>query len=85
MTGVPGHLWGIFTLDPNGSGLTAITNSQGQQDDPAWAPTGTHLTDAKVVIGRFQIFRIRADGAGVVNLSNNGSNEYGARWSPIFR
>lgn len=86
MSGLPAHVtFDIVTFNIDGSGLTALTNSNDQDNEPRWAPTGTHLLFSRYIGGHFQTFRINADGSHDTRISQNSNDEYGADWSPIVR
>ena len=33
----------IFVMNPDGSGITSISNSRGRDEDPAWSPDGMRI------------------------------------------
>ncbi len=59
---------------------------------PVWSPDGTRIAFGIVRIGRApgyydygtpgDIYVIKPDGDGLVNLTNSPSHEYGPAWSP---
>ena len=69
----------IFSIDPDGSGLTAL----GPGFSPAWSPDGTKIAFSYLDNSRFsQVFVMNADGSGrrqVTTTQPGGSNP---TWSP---
>jgi Tol biopolymer transport system component len=85
----------IFTIRPDGSGLTQLSNTHGNDAHLAWSPDGEHLlfatsrmgfkdealyTDAPQPYG--EIFVMRADGTQVQQLTDDQWEEGGPAWLP---
>jgi TolB protein len=70
--------FGLFTMRPDGSGLTQLTPGAMTADGPAsWSPAGDRLAFAGSVNGFEDVFVIGADGTGLTNISNTPRvNEY---------
>jgi TolB protein len=85
----------IFTIHPDGSGLTQLSHTHGNDAHLAWSPDGTHLlfatsrmgfkdealyTEAPQPYG--EIFAMRADGTDVQQLTDDQWEEGGPAWLP---
>src|SRR5918992_2200062 len=81
---------GIFTANPDGSGLTLLFDVPGVFDSaPAWSPDGDRIafeSDAKLAGGNpegdREIFVMNADGSGVRQVTSNAVHDEGPAWSP---
>jgi TolB protein len=81
---------GIFTANPDGSGLTSLFDVPGVYDSaPAWSPDGRRIafeSDADLAGGNperdREIFVMDADGANVVQLTRNADHDEGPAWAP---
>lgn len=70
--GMPGPSWrplGIWTIKPNGHGLRRLLAHGG---DPAFAPDGRWLAFVWTRGGNGELYKARADGSGIVQLTNTG-------------
>jgi Tol biopolymer transport system component len=73
----------IHSIYPDGTGLTNLGNGT----EPTWSPDGTKVAYSESLYYNMDIFVMRADGSGKVNLTNtsdttNPTYETQARWSP---
>lgn len=57
-----------------------ITDGQGSNESPAWAPNGRHLAFTSTRSGNTQVFTVARDGRGLRQITKAGSN-YGPSWS----
>ena len=73
----------IYSINPDGSGPTRLTNNTAFDADPAWSPSGTRIAFSSQRTGNSDIFVMNADGAGQVDLSNTSDRtEFSPAWSP---
>lgn len=88
--------WQLYTINPDGSGITQITNLPATEWDlwlPAFSPDGRRIlfshdtpekpcqTDTVPPEGCVDLYVINADGKGLVRLTNDGLSWFG-KWSP---
>lgn len=76
----------IFTVKPDGTGVTKLTTGPGQDQggpdrfDPAWSPDGS-----RIAFGysqpNYEIYSMAADGSDVRNLSNSPADDQQANSS----
>jgi Tol biopolymer transport system component len=73
----------LYTIEPDGSGLTELATVDLQAGHPAWAPDGTKI----VFDGPDQIYVVGADGSQLKLLRNGsrGSGPGTPSWSPDGR
>lgn len=73
----------IYTINPDGAGLTRLTQNTALDDDPAWSPDGKKIAFMSARDGNQEIYVMDADGSNVVRLTENGStNHFQPDWSP---
>ena len=69
----------------DGSGLTRVTNDEGEDQLPTFSPDGTRLAFQRSYGDNFDITTIGVDGTGEKRLTKSGSGDYGPAWSPDGR
>ena len=57
-----------------------LTNGEGSNESPAFAPNGRHLAFTSTRAGKVQIFTIARDGKGLTQITRTGNNWY-PNWS----
>jgi Tol biopolymer transport system component len=81
----------IYTIRPDGTGLTRLTFTTGtQEDNPNWSPDGQWMAHDACVSTSFpcpgtpnyEIFAMRADGSARRRLTNDPSIDWNPAWSP---
>jgi len=88
----------IYTMAPDGSGVKRLTSAIGNDAHQGWSPDGAHIvfassrmgfkdegayTDAPQPYG--ELFVMRADGSGLVQLTDNQWEEGSPAWRPRLR
>jgi Tol biopolymer transport system component len=82
----------IYTVNPDGSGATALTNDPELDASwgPAWSPDGTKIAfthrtfnqpPAECGLSCVDVYVMNADGTGVTKLTRDG-NSWNPSWSP---
>ena len=72
----------IYTIRPDGSGLTRLTHNRGIDTNPAFSPSGREIAFTSDRTGRPQIWLMSADGLDVRRLTRQGPFNDGAAWAP---
>src|SRR5688572_17563925 len=70
----------IWSMNPDGTAQTNLTNTPDAEFQPAWSPDGTKIAFARAE----DIWVMQADGTGAVNLTSGispFSSEYYPAWS----
>ena len=72
----------IFSMNPDGSDQTNLTNNPADDSAPAWSPDGTRVAFTSDRGGDLEIFLMNADGSNQTNLTNNSADDAFSTWSP---
>ena len=62
----------IFTIRPDGSDITRITQQQGKNDKPTWSPDGRYLAFTSTRDGGSRIYISTADGKSQNAVTTSG-------------
>jgi len=71
----------IYTMNPDGSGQTRLTNSPGDDEAASWSPNGQQLLFASSRDGNYNLYLMNADGSGQAQQTNSPSNERWVLWA----
>ena len=80
--GAIGGNFEIFSVKPDGSELTNLTDDPGSDRDPAWSADGTKIAWTSLRDGNQEVYVMNADGTGVANITNNPADDKISGWSP---
>ena len=74
----------IFSINPDGTDPTNLTNDPTQEDDPTWSPDGSKIAFAQEAADLMgpDIYSMNADGSDRTNLSNHRGFDGQPTWSP---
>jgi Tol biopolymer transport system component len=75
----------MFSVAPDGSGLTRLTNRRGVEGDASWSPDGSKIAfvcSRNPRRGRFEICAINADRSGFTRLTRHRAFSFAPAWSP---
>ena len=66
----------IYTMQPDGSGLTDLTNDPANDSNPIWSPDGKHIAFESDRDGSHQIYWMDADGSNVHQLTSDKADHF---------
>jgi WD40-like Beta Propeller Repeat len=66
----------IYTMNPDGSGQTRLTNSGGDDEAASWSPNGQQLMFASSRDGSYRIYLMNADGSGQTQLASPSQSRW---------
>jgi Tol biopolymer transport system component len=75
----------IYTIHPDGSGVSRITDDVYYDFDPSWSPDGSRIAFASARDGYSDIYTINTDGTGLTRLTDDPGVDRWPTWSPDGR
>jgi Tol biopolymer transport system component len=73
----------IFAMNPNGSGVTNLTNNAAADGDPRWNPNCSKIAfSSKRGGAHWHLYVMDANGSGVRRLTNSKGNDQQPSWAP---
>jgi TolB protein len=70
-------------MNPDGTGQVNLTNSAGNDDQPAWSPDGTKLAFRSDRDGNSEIYVMNSDGSDAIRLTNDPADDGSPAWRPL--
>ena len=72
----------IYVIDPDGGGLTRLTDNETDDLSPTWSPDGERLAFVSYRDGNAEIYTSNEDGGSQTRLTNNPAADLDPAWSP---
>ncbi|MDP9020561.1 MAG: hypothetical protein M3N25_07145 [Actinomycetota bacterium] len=73
----------VFSINPDGTGETVLTDHPARDGDPSVSPDGTKIAFESFRSGGSEVWVMNADGTGLTQLTFNGpAEDRGTSWSP---
>jgi TolB protein len=63
----------IYSINPDGTELTQLTDSDNNDNHPIWSPDGRYIYYQTRVGSAAEVFRMNADGTNKTNISNSSA------------
>jgi Tol biopolymer transport system component len=83
--GVTGRLQ-LFTVSADGTDQRQLTSfPQADIESPDWSPDGSTISFDSDLAGNVHVFTIRANGAGLTQVTSGDGSEFAPAWSPDGR
>jgi Tol biopolymer transport system component/N-acetylneuraminic acid mutarotase len=75
---------GIYSVNPDGTGLARLTENEAIDQDPAWSPDGKRIVFAsnRNDSSNFDIYVMDSNGSNVERLTTSLADETNPSWSP---
>ena len=72
----------IYTMNPDGTGLTQITGDTDRNVLPRWSPDGSEFVFISDRDGNREVYTMNTGGTGVRRVTNNSGFDTFPAWSP---
>lgn len=72
----------LYTMNPDGSAQTRLTDSPTGELDPVFSPDGSRIAFVGDRDGNYEIYTMNADGSGLTNLTATARDDTEPAWSP---
>ncbi len=75
----------IYLMNPDGTGLLALTQGMDRDHEPTWSPDGSRLAFVRTLMdspSNLEIFVIQPDGTGLRQLTDHAMIDTQPDWSP---
>jgi TolB protein len=76
-----GH-FNIYTINPDGSGLRKLTDTQGNSEDPCWYVNGRYVVFSSNRDGEYHIYLMMANGMNQKRITVLKGEQTSPSWSP---
>jgi Tol biopolymer transport system component len=71
----------IYSMDPNGSNQTNLTNNPAYDVSASWSPDGSKIAFVSDRDGNYEIYTMNANGSGQTRITTNTVNDVQPSWS----
>ena len=72
----------VYSMNPDGSSQTDLTNATGGDLEPAWSAAGTKLAFSTDRNGSYDVYTMNADGSSQTDLTPGSATDQSPAWSP---
>lgn len=72
----------IYSVKPDGSDDTNLSNSPALDIEPTWSPDGKWITFSSNRTGNFEMYIMKADGSGLMQLTQSPDKDSNPSWGP---
>ena len=72
----------IFTMEPDGTNVTQLTDNTVSDGFLAYSVDGTKIEFVSFRDGKSEIYKMEADGSNQTRLTNNSASDFRPAWSP---
>ena len=72
----------IYTMNPDGTEQTRLTQHRSVDANPKWSPTGEHIIFSSDRDGIIDLYLMEADGANVQRFFTKSADRNAATWAP---
>ena len=73
----------IYTVNPDGSNLTRLTDNQGNNEEPCWSSDGRYIIFSSNREGKYQLYLMNANGQNQRRLFSKSGSQTSPSWSPF--
>ena len=73
----------IYVMNPDGSGLKQLTDSDGNNEDPCWSPDGRYIVFSSNRSGGYHLYIMNANGYNQRRITYFKGEETAPSWSPF--
>lgn len=82
-TPITARNWDLFTIKPDGTELTQLTDTREFEQHPSWSPDGQKILFTRgSALTNMDIYVMNADGSGINRLTEHPERDERAVWSP---